>query len=217
MAGNKEDYTGDSSTTNGSTNNSTSTEQTTTIKYIQKKSAVKPLTGKIVNTVNIDDKTTNTYSASIIDQKIAAGAPSEGSGDSVFVSQTLTSGTKIGTITVNDVGTDLYAPTPSTSNTTYSDITIEAHNVPWKGGQIYNGSIRDYYSTNTITKSGYYPIGVTYVVSNSRDRKYTLMGQSNKGNGTITVQFHYRSGGSESVAEADMTQATVFVAWVKIK
>ena len=38
--------------------------------------------------------------------------------DSVSVSRSLTSGTKIGTITINGTGTDLYAPT--NTNTTYS-------------------------------------------------------------------------------------------------
>ena len=34
---------------------------------IKRKSAVKPITGSIVDTTNIDDKTTNTYSANVID------------------------------------------------------------------------------------------------------------------------------------------------------
>lgn len=38
------------------------------MRYIKKKSAVKPITGSIVDTTNIDDKTTNTYSARVIDK-----------------------------------------------------------------------------------------------------------------------------------------------------
>ena len=38
------------------------------MKYIKRKSAVKPITGNIVDTTNIDDKTTNTYSARVIDE-----------------------------------------------------------------------------------------------------------------------------------------------------
>ena len=37
------------------------------MKFIKRKSAVKPITGSIVDTTNIDDKTTNTYSANVID------------------------------------------------------------------------------------------------------------------------------------------------------
>ena len=39
------------------------------MKYIKRKSAVKPITGQIVDTVNVDDTTTNTYSARIINEK----------------------------------------------------------------------------------------------------------------------------------------------------
>ena len=39
------------------------------MKYIKRKSAVKPMSGLIVDTINIDDKTTNTYSARVIDEK----------------------------------------------------------------------------------------------------------------------------------------------------
>ena len=38
------------------------------MKFIKRKSAVKPITGSIVDTTNIDDKSTNTYSANIIDK-----------------------------------------------------------------------------------------------------------------------------------------------------
>jgi hypothetical protein len=37
------------------------------MKYIKRKSAVKPITGSIVDTTNIDDTTSNTYSANVID------------------------------------------------------------------------------------------------------------------------------------------------------
>ncbi len=46
------------------------------IKYIQKKSTVQPITGKIVDTLNIEDKTKNTYSARVIDQMIGTGGGS---------------------------------------------------------------------------------------------------------------------------------------------
>ena len=37
------------------------------MKFIKRKSAVKPITGSIVDTTNIDDKSKNTYSANVID------------------------------------------------------------------------------------------------------------------------------------------------------
>lgn len=40
------------------------------MKWIKSKSAVKPITGSIVDTTNIEDKTTNTYSANVIDELI---------------------------------------------------------------------------------------------------------------------------------------------------
>ena len=39
------------------------------MKFIKRKSAVKPITGSIVDSTNIADKTSNTYSAKIIDEK----------------------------------------------------------------------------------------------------------------------------------------------------
>ena len=41
------------------------------MRYIKRKSAVKPITGSIVDTTNIDDKSKNTYSAGVIDDKIS--------------------------------------------------------------------------------------------------------------------------------------------------
>ena len=44
------------------------------MKYIKRKSAVKPITGSIVDTTNIADKTSNTYSANVIDSKLNLGS-----------------------------------------------------------------------------------------------------------------------------------------------
>lgn len=60
---------------------SNSTEQTTTIKYIQKKSTVQPIAGKIVDTLNIEDKEKNTYSARIISMLLNSISVSGGGGD----------------------------------------------------------------------------------------------------------------------------------------
>lgn len=43
-------------------------------KFIKRKSAVKPITGSIVDTKNIIDKTTNTYSARVIDELVSSGS-----------------------------------------------------------------------------------------------------------------------------------------------
>ena len=40
------------------------------MKYIKRKSSAKPMFGLIVDTDNISDKTKNTYSARVIDEKI---------------------------------------------------------------------------------------------------------------------------------------------------
>lgn len=40
------------------------------MKYIKRKSAVRPITGSIVDTTNIDDKTSNTYSARVIEELV---------------------------------------------------------------------------------------------------------------------------------------------------
>lgn len=100
--------------------------------------------------------------------------------------------------------------------TVYSDLTIEIHTVNWNGGQIYTGHKRTD-SSNTITKSGYYPIGVVDVTANSSTRNYHLRGQSGKGNGTITVTYSYYSDGNETTAAGDMPSAIVLVAWARIR
>ena len=40
------------------------------MKYIKRKTTTKPMAGLIVDTDNISDKTKNTYSARVIDEKI---------------------------------------------------------------------------------------------------------------------------------------------------
>ena len=40
------------------------------MKYIKRKAALKPITGSIVDTTNITDKTTNTYSARLIEEQL---------------------------------------------------------------------------------------------------------------------------------------------------
>ena len=107
--------------------------------------------------------------------------------------------------------------TAVTKKTVYSDLTIEVHTISWNGGQIYSGSARRYDSSNTITKSGYYPIGAVNVACDSSTRQYFLRGQTGKGNGTIKVTYSYYSDGSESIAQGDMPSAIVFVAWAKIR
>lgn len=46
--------------------------------YIKRKSAVKPINGKIVDSFNVVDKSKNTYSAKVIDELVATGGGSGG-------------------------------------------------------------------------------------------------------------------------------------------
>ena len=102
------------------------------------------------------------------------------------------------------------------SKTIYSDITVEAHWVGWNGGQITTGR-NTFDSSNTITKAGYYPVGVVSVSADHHDRRYHLRGQSGKGNGTITVTYRYYNAGNESINQSDMPSAIIFIAWALIR
>lgn len=97
----------------------------------------------------------------------------------------------------------------------YSDLIIEHHTVHWNGGQVYN-STRVANSTNTIQKSGYFPIGVCNVVSTNMLQPYFLADQSNKKAGSMSVTFRYSNDGA-SIAAENMPDAVVVAAWVKIK
>ena len=102
------------------------------------------------------------------------------------------------------------------SKTIYSDITVEPHWVGWNGGQITTGR-NTFDSSNTITKSGYYPVGVVSVTADHKDKRYYLRGQSGKSNGTITVTYRYYNSGNESINQSDMPSAIIFIAWARIR
>lgn len=74
--------------------------------------------GEKVDIVEGKGLSTNDYTT--VEKNKLAGISE--SADAVSFSRSLTSGTKVGTITINGTGTDLYAPT----NTTYSDATTSA-------------------------------------------------------------------------------------------
>lgn len=99
--------------------------------------------------------------------------------------------------------------------TAYGDMTIEMHQVSWGGGQVYLGSSQTD-ASNTITKSGYYPIGVCSINTLSRDRDYKIIGHS-KANGKITVNYRWYHPTDISIAPGDMPQSIICVAWVKIR
>lgn len=99
--------------------------------------------------------------------------------------------------------------------TVYGDITIEQHQVAWGGGQVYQGHSQTD-ASNTITKSGYYPIGVCSINTLDKDKKYTLIGQS-KSNGSITVNYRWYHSTNNSIAPGDMPQSMIYVAWVKVR
>lgn len=131
--------------------------------------------------------------------------------DSSFVTMTEVN-TKVEEVnkTVTEVSETTYIKTEA------SDITIEAHTVNWNGGQVYLGNKR-VDSTNTITKEGYYPIGVVNVTANSTDKYYLLRGHSSKKEGSVNVTYCYYANGNETIAPNDMPTATILVAWVKVR
>lgn len=118
---------------------------------------------------------------------------------------------------LQSMNTNINSISSTTSKKTiYSDITVEAHWVGWNGGQITTGR-NTFDSSNTITKAGYYPVGVVSVSADHHDKRYYLRGQSGKGNGTITVTYRYYNGGNESINQSDMPSAIIFIAWALIR
>lgn len=85
---------------------------------------------------------------------IAANIEESGGGSTVEVTQVLESGTKIATVTVDEVPTDLYAPTPASED--YS--TTERVVGKWIDGttDVYE---RTFYNSNlTLTDNQYYVV-----------------------------------------------------------
>lgn len=78
--------------------------------------------------------------------RLWTNAPTTSSGSTVSVTQELSSGTKVATITVDNVGTDLYAPTPPTK---VSDLTNDS------------GYITGISSSDVTTALGYTPYNST--------------------------------------------------------
>ena len=74
---------------------------------------------------------------------IATGA------DNVSVTRNLTSGTKVGTITINGTGTDLYAP--AANNMYIQSQKVSVSRESWTDGEMTSNSV-------TFSKSGYWPI-----------------------------------------------------------
>ena len=106
-------------------------------------------------------------------------------GSIVSVSRDLTSGTKIGTLTINGTGTDLYAPTPESFSVTGGASTIVSDNLTANRALISNASGKVAVSDVTSTELGYLD-GVTSAVQTQIDGKQTKITASGllKGNGS---------------------------------
>lgn len=99
-------------------------------------------------------------------------------GSIVSVSRDLTSGTKIGTLTINGTGTDLYAPTPETFTVTGGASTIVSDNLTANRALISNTNGKVAVSDVTSTELGYLD-GVTSAIQtqiNGKQAKVTASG-----------------------------------------
>ena len=106
-------------------------------------------------------------------------------GSVVSVSRDLTSGTKIGTLTINGTGTDLYAPTPETFTVTGGASTIVSDNLTANRALISNTNGKVAVSDVTSTELGYLD-GVTSAVQTQIDGKQAKITASGilKGDGS---------------------------------
>lgn len=106
-------------------------------------------------------------------------------GSIVSVSRDLTSGTKIGTLTINGTGTDLYAPTPETFTVTGGASTIVSDNLTASRALISNSSGKVVVSDVTSTELGYLD-GVTSAIQTQIDGKQAKVTASGilKGDGS---------------------------------
>ena len=127
--------------------------------------------------------------------------------DSVSVTQTLTSGTKIGTVTVNGTGTDLYAPVPGI---TYSSFVVQSHGLSVSYKAYNSGN-----NTATLTKSGYYPLGIVSGTYNYTQTGFTISPTRiyNRANGSCTIAYW---GKNDSNGATNNCTGYVDVLWVKI-
>lgn len=108
------------------------TTDTNTTYFLTKSGSTITLTGSDGSVTTVTDSDTNTTYEAATTSKAGLLSASDkskldgitASADSVAFSQSLTSGTQIGTITINGVTTKLYAPTDT--NTTYSPATSSA-------------------------------------------------------------------------------------------
>ena len=111
-------------------------------------------------------------------------------GSVVSVSRDLTSGTKIGTLTINGTGTDLYAPTPETFTVTGGASTIVSDNLTANRALISNTNGKVAVSDVTSTELGYLD-GVTSAIQtqiNDKQAKITASGiLKGDGSGGVTA------------------------------
>ena len=120
-------------------------------------------------------------------------------GSIVSVSRDLTSGTKIGTLTINGTGTDLYAPTPETFTVTGGASTIISNDLTASRVLISNSSGKVAVSDVTSTELGYLD-GVTSAIQTQLDNKQAkitasgiLKGDGSGGVSTATAGTDYQT------------------------
>lgn len=111
-------------------------------------------------------------------------------GSVVSVSRDLTSGTKIGTLTINGTGTDLYAPTPESFTVTGGASTIVSDNLTANRALISNTNGKVAVSDVTSTELGYLD-GVTSAIQTQIDGKQAKVTASGilegDGNGNVSA------------------------------
>lgn len=105
------------------------------------------------------------------------------SADAVSFTRSLSAGTKVGTITINGTGTDLYAPTPPSGLTISSFIPTKHTILSNKNFTPNTGDTQ----TVSISKSGYYPIAIVGINSSGISEYYMSSASSGTANITYTA------------------------------
>ena len=185
--------------------------------YIQKKSTAQPITGKIVDTLNIEDREKNTYSARIIDEKVAEA----GSISDVTVNGTSVVSDKVAKITLSTVATSGSYNDLTNKPTIPSVGTITTQVKSYTSGEIsvYDTGDGNVSFTAAGPGSGWYPTcatvphgkGTTTLGSGIYSKGITM---TSAGNNTCSGTI-YASGNSGN-ASTNRGKCTYYVTWAKL-
>lgn len=131
---------------------------------------------------------------------IATGA------DNVSVTRNLTSGTKVGTITINGTGTDLYAPVLSSSN-----FMIKTHRVTATG--LSNNTSNNFYPS--LENPGYYPLTIASLAYDASEGgfEYSFTRLYNRATGKCNLAWYCRN--AYNGAKTQVT-VSIDVLWLKV-